>query len=695
MNRLRFVYPLFSFSLLFFVQAVVASPLPVSQSVSGGVGLIAMPSARMNPEGVFGVHLSLVDPYTRAVVFAQPLPWLEVLFKYTNVENQIYGVSNQGYKDKSTDVKIRLLAESFYVPSISVGVRDVGGTGLFSGEYVVASKQINRFDFSLGLGWGYLGNQEHLSNPLCTLRENFCNRGSVTGKGGNLGLANLFSGKKMALFGGVEYHQEALPISWKLEYDGNSYQNEPFGSQFEQKTPLNFGAVYHFSDSIKLQAGLVRGTTAMLGITFETNLKSSTQVKYFDPAPVKVDVVDKAKEVQWQSIEEAIELKAGFQVDSIYKNDNEIIVKGRQQVYAQEAKGIGRASRILENKLPSEFSKFTFVDSYQGIDVSSITIDREEFRKSARLEQPKSKVLESTEFAPNKAVQELEPVWEQDPGKLNYRIAPSFSGSYGGPDEFLLYQLSMKSSANYSLKNNTWLTGAISLGLVDNYENFEYTAPSNLPRVRTDIKEYLKTSRLRLNTLQLINLESAGDDFFYTTYLGYLEMMYGGVGGEVLYRPYGKKWALGLDLNYVKQRDFDLRLGFRDYEVLTGHLTGYYETDDRVVVKLSAGRYLAKDIGMTFGVKRKFKNNASMGFWVTKTNVSAEEFGEGSFDKGFYFSIPLDIFTLSSTNYVADYSWQFLTRDGGQKLNRSQELYDLTHTRRLNHIKSGFDNVLD
>ena len=33
------------------------------------------------------------------------------------------------------------------------------------------------------------------------------------------------------------------------------------------------------------------------------------------------------------------------------------------------------------------------------------------------------------------------------------------------------------------------------------------------------------------------------------------------------------------------------------------------------------------------------------GFYFTRTNVSKELFGEGSFDKGFYFQIPLDLFS--------------------------------------------------
>ena len=39
--------------------------------------------------------------------------------------------------------------------------------------------------------------------------------------------------------------------------------------------------------------------------------------------------------------------------------------------------------------------------------------------------------------------------------------------------------------------DTTWISANLSVGLVDNYDKFKYTAPSNLPRVRTCIREYL------------------------------------------------------------------------------------------------------------------------------------------------------------------------------------------------------------
>jgi len=680
----------------FFTQAQ-SEPLSVSQTLSGGVGLVEMPTARMMPEGAFGVHLTKASPYGRYAVYAQPLPWLEVLFKYTEIENRIYGISNQSYKDKSTDVKVQLREESYYWPSVSLGIRDVGGTGLFASEYVVASKQVGRFDFTLGMGWGYLGRQEHFSNPLCGVEDAFCQRDSVAEQGGTISLGNFFSGKQVALFGGLAYHPETWPIILKAEYDANDYQSEPFQNNLKQDTPFNIGVLYRYKDIVDLQLGFVRGNTFTLGLTLKTNFKKGRTAKYLDPAPeevAKVTPVQEVAKVDWNKLEQQIQKKSGFRIEKVYQKADEVVIKGQQKHYIQTAKGLGRASRLLANQMPEEIEKFTFVDTYNGVDISSVTLNRLKFERSARLEEEQESILSSAKFLPNHPVDSNKLRFTNHQKLLDYKISPSVSASYGGPDAFVLYQVNLNFDGNYYLRENSWIAGGVELGLIDNYDQFNYTAPSNLPRVRTNIKEYLKTSKLRLNNLQILNLESAGEDVFYMGYLGYLETMYGGVGGELLYRPHGKRWALGIDVNAVKQRDFDQRFSFRDYSVLTGHLTGYYETKDLIAFQVSAGQYLAKDRGVTIDISRKFKNNAQMGFWATKTNVSSETFGEGSFDKGFYLTIPFDAFTFKSTTDMARLNWQFLTRDGGQKLNRNYELYDLTGSRRLDALKSSFEEVL-
>jgi hypothetical protein len=72
------------------------------------------------------------------------------------------GISN----DRAFDLKLRLWQENAWRPALAVGLQDVIGTGLYAGEYVVASKRFWDVDVSLGLGWGRLGTGADIGNPL-------------------------------------------------------------------------------------------------------------------------------------------------------------------------------------------------------------------------------------------------------------------------------------------------------------------------------------------------------------------------------------------------------------------------------------------------------------------------------------------------------------------------------------------------
>jgi len=58
--------------------------------------------------------------------------------------------------------------------------------------------------------------------------------------------------------------------------------------------------------------------------------------------------------------------------------------------------------------------------------------------------------------------------------------------------------------------------------------------------------------------------------------------------------------------------------------------------------------------------------------------VSAQRFGEGSFDKGLYLRIPFDVMTTTRSGNTANLAYNPLTRDGGARLNREFTLYGAT-----------------
>ncbi len=96
--------------------------------------------------------------------------------------------------------------------------------GIFAGEYFVANKRANDFDWSLGLGWGSLGSRGTFANPLSFISSKFNTRGNVIGTNtGNLGISDFFRGRT-ALSGGVQYQTPWAPLILKAELEGNSYQ---------------------------------------------------------------------------------------------------------------------------------------------------------------------------------------------------------------------------------------------------------------------------------------------------------------------------------------------------------------------------------------------------------------------------------------------------------------------------------------
>jgi membrane-associated phospholipid phosphatase len=182
--------------------------------------------------------------------------------------------------------------------------------------------------------------------------------------------------------------------------------------------------------------------------------------------------------------------------------------------------------------------------------------------------------------------------------------------------------------------------------------------------------------------LQATHVEQVSSDHFGSVYAGYLESMFAGVGAEWLYRPWHSRLALGVDINHVQQRNFEQNFGLRSYSVNTGHASAYWDTGfANTLVKLQVGKYLAGDLGATLDVSRRFNNGVAMGVYATKTNVSAQQFGEGSFDKGIYLSLPFDVMLPKYTDRSATITWQPLTRDGGARLQRQHELYNITAAR--------------
>ena len=676
------------------LRAQIAAPPTASDW--GGAGLLQTPSARMADEGELSLTASHTSPYSRYTVALQPLPWLEGAFRYVSVANRRYGPESlsgsQNYKDKSIDVKVRLLQETRWWPDIALGARDVGGTGLFASEYLVASKRFGPLDTSLGLATGYIGNRGGIGNPLRMFDDRFQTRPRPNATAGELNAHAMFRGP-VGIFGGVAYQTPWEPLQIKLEYDGNDYRHEPQQNHQRQRSPLNIGASVAANENLHFHLGWERGNEAMFGVTLRGNLaKARPTPKPFDPPPVALmegqtgieDDEEIPSKVDWPALSSQLEADAGLRVSRIYRHGPELIVSGEQRRFLEPMKGFGRAGRILDHNLPADIRWLTVQNTRLGIPVIESSVERSALRAYQQHRFPAGSHVQPLKVdmsAPTNAYRHL--VFEAPARRFGGAFDLGYRQTLGGPDGFVLFQLAGLYNANLRFTPNLWLSGSLSYNLYNNYDRFRYDAPSRLPRVRTDVRRYLTDSDLTLPSLQLTATRQLGPDLYAMTYTGLFESMYGGVGAEVLYRPFQRRWAVGADLNSVRQRGFEQKFSFRDNSTVTGHASLYYMWGDtqKVLSTLSAGRYLAKDWGATLSVGRVFDNGTSMGAYATRTDVSSRDFGEGSFDKGIYLSVPFDLLLPRSTRARANLMWNPLYRDGGARLSRNYSLYQMTSER--------------
>ncbi|EPX4127861.1 YjbH domain-containing protein [Vibrio alginolyticus] len=688
--------------------------LQPSQSDFGGVGLMQMPTGRMAPEGEFNFSVTGSDEYLFYNATLQVMPWLETTIRYTRVASIPYdptfpNVDNE-YTDKGIDLKVRLLKESQYIPELSLGVRDFAGTGLFDGEFIAATKRwsnsnIGTFDFTLGLGWGYLGTRNNISNPTCKLSESFCERPSDTlASGGTTNLDRAFKGSA-ALFGGIEYQTLHSPLRLKLEYDSNNY-SEDFpavmaGVDMSPHTPWNFGVLYRLGMA-DFRLSYERGDTLVAGLTLNTNFNDMPSFWRDTPTPEVEDNQPKElSDVDWERVTEDLDKIAGYRNTRVYVDNNTVTVVGEQKKYRDRTEAHEKAAAVLHNEMPDDIDTYAINERSRGLVGEQTIISKEKYRDFAQVNYINPKIEDATSRATTKPTGES--IYDGFE-RFDWGFAPKLVQTLGNAEDFYLFSVGLSGNASYWLTDNLEIGGSLYWDWYNNYDKFIYVTPpdgTTVPRVRTMFRAYQNEHAVTMSNLQLTWFQEYSDTMDQQFYAGYLESMFAGVGTEFLYRPQGANWAIGADVNLISQRDPQSYFGVYDdkwqnvpeygrpFQVIdkgfTGFVSGYYypqwEFLQDLMIQVDVGQFLAGDVGTQINVSKQFKSGVIAGAFASFTDLSADEFGEGSFTKGFYLSIPFDIMTVKPSNNRANFSWQPLTRDGGQKLGRKYSLIELTDER--------------
>lgn len=669
-------------------------------SFYGEAGLIDMPTADSLAEGDFATTVSYFGVTTRVTLSFQVTNRLNGIFRYSGLRGLAPDPNRDVRYDRSFDVSYRLLDENDWRPAVKIGLRDFGGTGLFSSEYVVATKSFGprkAVKVTGGLGWGRLATSGGFDNPLEAL-FGVGTRVRQSGvrpieEAGRIEIGDLFRGDT-AFFGGISWqvNDRLLLIG---EYSSDDYTFETNGDVLDIKSQFNFGASYKVSDTVDVGLYYLYGNELGFRVNYVLNPKVPPAASGIEPGPQPVQprpnrrsapqvwttawVESEATQAAVQTAVIAALGPEGLLVESLDLSASEAHVTLRNRRFDQSAQAIGRAARALTRSLPASVETFHIGLVEQGMPTTRVTLQRSD--------------LEELEFAPDNAWQSYVRADIADAGtEPNARrslTSPRFSFAVTGyvdrslfdPDQPLSFDLGVRLTTNYEPRPGWVLNTSVRQPLYSNRDNINRVSNSVIQTVRSEQDDFNRGDQAKLDRLTLAHYFRPAENLYGRITAGYLELAYAGVSSEVLWKPSTSRLALGVELNAVHQREprepLALGEGQFDYETITGHASAYYALDNGFHAQLDVGRYLAEDWGGTFTLTREFRNGWRVGAFFTLTDVSFDDFGEGAFDKGIFVTLPTSWSIGQPSRQDQTTVIRPVLRDGGARVEVSDRLYDL------------------
>lgn len=671
-----------SLSLALFASAAVAG----EPSLTGQTGLISMPDGRIAPEGTWRSGMSFLRPYQAIWSSVAVLPWLEPSFRYTRImhvpgfvfpQEPSFGRGFGDFKDKSFDLKLRVLPETERWPSVALGVQDAQGTQVFRSIYGAASKRIGDFDVTIGYG---------------TRRID-------------------------GLYGGVRWAPRALP-DWRLvaEYDAYDYKRDHgsnlSGAASYKKGPA-LGVEYRWgwvgANAFAAHGNL--GFNAFVSVPLE---QKEFVPKIDEPAPY-TKINPRPTEAQWQAdgAHRARLVRALIEQD--FRDvgvgyENGILSAALTNVrISSMPRAVGRAARTLLSFAPLEVREIrvTYIQgslplaTYSFIHVPTLQryfngmASRRQLAEYVAIEYAKPHAHDEGRdrdeaLAAFEEPLPVEVIAERRGPQLfglrvdnvlggQVRLRPSVSTFLNDPSGAFKFDLSAIGSYERAFPGRLFLTLDTKLTLYETVS--EVTQPSNsvLPHVRTDAAEYKRGGRFKILRLLGNKYYHPSERIYARLSAGIYEEMFSGAGGQVLYLPRDGRWAADLSADWLKQRDFRGFFGHRDYSVLTAIGSLNYRMAHGITGTLRGGRFLAKDEGVRVEVKRRFASGFEVGAWYSVTSgkdiTSPGSPANPYNDKGIFMTMPLDTMLTRDTSSVAGFALSPWTRDVGQMVVSPGDLY--------------------
>jgi hypothetical protein len=653
---------------------------PQAASTTGQTGLINMPDARVAPDGTLRFGYGYAEPYPTLWTSITLLPRLELSARYTRVlgyPEPTFGATYGDFKDKSFDGKLVLFEEGRWLPQITIGAQDVMGTRVFEAYYAVLNKRLGDFDFTLGYGDKRID----------------------------------------GVFGGVRYRPKALS-NWALvaEYDANDYRRDPgavqSGAAGIRKGP---GAALEYTWGwLTGQLAYTREKPAFMAYMSIPLSEKDFIPKVNEPPPYD-RITPRPTMGEWHATDEHRNRMMRALVQQDFRSIRIETVHDRIEVsltntrISRLSRSVGRAARTIlllspvgtreikisytVRELPVVVYTFTDLDRLQryfnGMLPRWELVSHVEIRYAAPgAQEPGDMADMLAAFDDHDAGFRL---LHQDEGRLislksedlvqnRINIRPSLGVYLNDPAGAFKYEIGIAASIDRRLARRTYFTGAVNYNIYETVSDVTQPSNSTLPHVRSDIAEYKRASDFKLTRFLVNQLYFPAERVYARASAGIYEEMFGGAGAQVLYLPRGAGWGADLAVDWVKQRDYD-GWGFRDYDTVTTIASFHYRLPLGITATARGGRFLARDEGVRFEIKRRFASGYEAGFWYTRTNgndiTSPGSPGSPYYDKGIFLAVPISTLLTKDTQAVANMSLAPWTRDVGQMVVSPLDLYRL------------------
>lgn len=700
LSVLRKPIPLACCLLLTATYSTAATPTLAGQS-----GYINMPSASVEADGTFSLGYSYDAPYGTMWASSTILPFVQVTGRYvsisgipgfTDVPGQ-YGSRYGRFKDKVLDAKVRLWEEGAWRPALAVGATDLLGTELFRGQYLVATKTFGAArNVEASIGYGHK--------------------------------------RPDGAFGAVRWTPQAAP-RWSVvaEYDANNYASDyqaPRTAAGDRRPGPALGVEYRW--------GWLGAQLARHRDHFSANLYASIPLserefipKIAEPAPYRpANPPPRVSGAEWQSdpvhagrLVAALGRQDFKNIRVAYEGGTLRLVLTNSRI-SEMGRAVGRAARTalvfaprdvraihisytrLEQPLATyEFQSVDALTDYlvgsrsraaflQTVLVRYATpADRLDQRDAVALGLDEAPALGVYTGRDGESIQ----VSSEDREDNRFKLSPKLSFFFNDPSGALRYEINAAANYDRRLGNGLYLNGAMRLAVVENISDVTQPSNSDLPHVRSDIAEYKRGGRLKLNRLMLSQYYNPSEHVYARVSGGFYEEMYRGVGGQLLYLPNDSRWAADLSVDALQQRGYKGWFDGRDYRTVTALGALHYRLPLGMSVTARAGQFLAKDQGVRLEFKRRFRSGVEVGAWYTKTNgrdiTSPGTPGNPYNDKGVFLSIPLNSMLPMDTQASAGFAISPWTRDVGQMVLSPGDLYDIMEQpRRDLHSFDGLGN---